>query len=385
MGKLDITRQWIRKHALGLIMLIGLFILSSWAVKHFKKPGQMTVIESQAMDMTAMKPPIGSVPVATEFAGTGEFRSKVRYTGSVVAYNEQNIYPRVDGWLTGLKVYNGDRVIAGQLLAVLDSPDIQNKLSEASYGQVAALQEIPIAQSNLTRMKAERNAARREIKVAHTEIAGAKASVVAAQKMVTGAEKELKSAEANLRYWQDEFKRQENLLKAGAVSRQEYDVEKSQLAAAEADVENKQAKIEEAQANVDVAKAELNNKQEQVKIASDRASAADAALSSASGEVSQKASMANMAGAQKATAASFNQYRMIRAPFNGVVTKRYLSPGVLVSPGKSDFRQTSQNRIWLISASAPMLLHICPKGKRPYIQLYHQYRHLLTQPAEQRL
>ncbi|MHB0912748.1 MAG: efflux RND transporter periplasmic adaptor subunit [Armatimonadota bacterium] len=319
MGKQDLVRQWVRKHSWGLAMLVGLLIVSTWTVKHFKRPGQMTVIESQAMDMTAMKPPVGSVPVATEFVGMGEFSAKVRYTGSVAPYTEQNIYPRVDGWLTGLKVYNGDRVRAGQLLAVLDSPDIQNKLSEATYGHIAALKEVPVSQSNLARMRAERNAARGEIRSAEGEIAGARARVVSAQK-------ELKSAQASLNYWRAEFRRQENLLKAGAVSRQEYDSEQAQLIAAEAEVENKQANIEAAQA-------ELSSKQAQVQVARDRAAAADAALSAASGEVSQKGSMANMAGARRATAATFNQYRMIRAPFDGVVTKRYLSPGVLVSPG----------------------------------------------------
>lgn len=339
--------RWAPKHFWGITLLIVLFIVSSWAVKHFKKPGQMTVIESQAMDMTAMKPPVGSVPVATEFVGTGAFSAKVRYTGSVVAYTEQNVYPRVDGWLTGLKVYNGDRVKAGQLLAVLDSPDIQSKLSAANYGHAAALQEVPVAQSNLARMRAERNAARKEVQAAKTEVAGAKAGVTAAQRMVTGAEQELKSAQANLKYWRAEFKRQGNLLKAGAVSQQEYDSEQSQLGAAEADVAGKQAKVEEAGANVDAAKAELNNKQAQVQIASDRAAAADAALSGASGEVSQKTAMANMAGAQKATATTFNQYRMIRAPFDGVVTKRFLSPGVLVSPGTAILNVAQIDRVRL--------------------------------------
>ncbi len=333
MEKQGTARRLAPKHFWGITLLVVLFILSSWAVKHFKKPGQMTVIESQAMDMTAMKPPVGSVPVATEFVGVGAFSAKVRYTGSVVAYTEQNIYPRVEGWLTGLKVYSGDRVKAGQLLAVLDSPDIQNKLSEANYGHAAALQEIPVAQSNLARMRAEKNASRKEIKAAQTEVAGAKAGLTAAQRMVTGAEQELKSAQANLKYWKAEFIRQGNLLKAGAVSQQEYDSEQSQLGAAEADVAGKQAKVEEATANVDAARAELSNKQAQVQIASDRATSADAALSGASSEVSQKYAMANMAGAQKATAATFNQYRMIRSPLDGVVTKRFLSPGVLVSPG----------------------------------------------------
>lgn len=344
---LDTARLWANQHKWSLAILIGLFLISSWAVKHFKRPGQMSVIESQAMDMTAMKPPTGSVPVATEFVHRGPFSAKVRYTGSVAPFTEQTIYPRVEGWLTGLNVYNGDTVRAGQVLAVLNAPDVQNKLAEATYGHVAALQGVPIAQADLARMKAERSAARGEIGAAGRDVQAAQARVTAAQRMLSQAQKELKSAQASLRYWNAEIRRETNLLKNGAVSQQEFDSEQAQATAAEAEVENKQAKVEEAQANIEAAKAELGNKQSMVQIARDRASAADAALSAASGMVSQKAAEANMAGAARNTAAAFSQYRIIKAPFAGVVTKRYVNAGVLVSQGTAILNVAQIDRVRL--------------------------------------
>ena len=323
----------VRKHIWGIVMLVALALLSALAVKHYKKPGQMTVIESQAMDMSAMKPPLGSVPVATEIVSRTSFSSKVRYTGTVAAFNEQNISSRVAGYLTGLKVYNGDKVSAGQLLAILDSPDAQSKLAEATYGQIAAAREIPVAQSNLARMRAEKSAANGEIQTAKREVEGAKARLASSGKMVAQAQQDLKSSQASLNYWKVEFKRQSNLLKAGAVSQQEYDSEQAQYTAAEADVANKQAKLEQARADVDAMRADVESKKSMVNIARDRAIAAEAALSGASGEVSMKQASASMAGAARSTAAAFNQYRFIRAPFSGVVTKRFLSPGVLVNPG----------------------------------------------------
>lgn len=332
-SELATARRWANQHKWSLAMLIGLFLISSWAVKHFRRPGQMSVIESQAMDMTAMKPPTGSVPVATEFVHRAPFSAKVRYTGSVAPFTEQTIYPRIEGWLTGLNVYSGDAVRAGQVLAVLNAPDVQNKLAEATYGHVAALQGVPIAQADLARMKSERNAAHGEIQAAGRDVQAAKARVTAAQTMLSQMQKDLKSAQASQNYWTAEIRRERNLLRNGAVSQKEFDSEQAQAIAAEAEVENKQAKIEEAQANIQAAQAELANKQSQVQIARDRASAADAALSAASSMVSQKAAEANMAGAARNTAATFNRYRVIKAPFAGVVTKRYLNSGVLVNPG----------------------------------------------------
>ncbi|MHB1001122.1 MAG: efflux RND transporter periplasmic adaptor subunit [Armatimonadota bacterium] len=364
MKNLDIAKQWARKHSWGLLMLIGLLILSSWAVKHFKRPGQMTVIESQAMDMTAMKPPVGSVPVATEIVSRGSFNSKVRYTGTVAPYNEQNIFPRVEGWLTGLKVYNGDRVSSGQLLATLDSPDLQNKYSEAAYGHAASLKEVPVAQANLSKMRAERNAAQKEIRAAEQEVIAARAEVKASERMVSQAQKELKSGQASLAYWKKEIKREENLLNAGAVSQQEYDSELAEMIAAEADVEMREAKVEEAKANVEAARAELSNKQISIQIAKDMASGADAALKGAVGEVGQKSAMAQMAGASKATAATFNQYRQIRAPFSGVVTKRYLSPGVLVTPGTAILNVAQIDKVRLQANVAEQDLNSVSVGSR---------------------
>ena len=53
-----------RKNIWGWVTLIVVTVVCVVIVQVFKKPGQMSVIESQAMDMTAMVPPEGAVPVA---------------------------------------------------------------------------------------------------------------------------------------------------------------------------------------------------------------------------------------------------------------------------------------------------------------------------------
>ncbi|MHB1456915.1 MAG: efflux RND transporter periplasmic adaptor subunit [Armatimonadota bacterium] len=339
------TSGWFRKHIFSLILLIAALLLSFWAVKHFKKAGQMSVIESQAMDMTAMKAPLGSVPVATEVVYRAPFSSSVKYTGTVAPLNEQNIYPRVEGWLTGLKVYNGDKVKAGQLLAVIDSPDIGSKVAEAAYGHSAALRDIPISRANLQKAKAERNAAQKEVLSAVQGKSAVEAQIKAADTLVVQAQKELKSSQAALVYRQAEFKRAGNLLKQGAVSQEEYDLELSEITSAEADVESKAAKIDEANANLQAIKAELQNRVIAIESAKDRVAAANAAISATQSEILQKGDTAKGAGAAQASAQIVNQYRQIHAPFDGVVTKRYLSPGVVVSPGQAILNIAQINKV----------------------------------------
>jgi len=333
-GNRDTLLRLLRAHYWGIALIVGLLIASTVAVRVWKRnhPGAMSVIEAQAMDMTAMRPPPGAVPVATEVVHRGGFSAKVTYTGSVAPLTEQIIYPRVEGWLRGLSAYDGDGVPAGKLLAVVDSPDLQTKVAEAAAGRAAAESEIAVAESGTARMTAERAAAQGEIGTAKAEAAGARARLVAATRAVTQAEKELKSARASLEYWRAEIKREANLLKAGAVSLQEYQSEKSQAATAEAELENKQAALEEARANVQAAEADVESKQAMIGIARQRASAADAAVAASRREIAEKAAAARQAGAMVATAATIDAYRYIRAPFAGIVTKRYISPGQLVNP-----------------------------------------------------
>jgi len=302
------------------------------AVRLFKRPGAMTIIEAQSMDMTAMKAPAGAVPVATEIVTRSTFSGKVTYTGSVAPYTEQTIYPRVEGWLRQITVYNGDRVAAGRLLASIDSPDLQSKVNEAAAGRESASSEVSIARMTTAKMSAERSAAQMEVSAARSELAGAKARLAAARKQVTQAQKELNAANANREYWQAEIYREENLLKAGAVSVQEYQAEKAQAAAAEAEAEGKDAKLAEAKANVDAAEADAAAKTAAIRVAQQRTAAAGAAAAGARKEVEQKSASARQAAATESTAAIIDSYRQVRAPFAGVVTRRYVSPGQLVNP-----------------------------------------------------
>jgi len=366
----------LREHFWGILLLVALVIASSIVVRAWKTrhPGAMTVLESQAMDMTVMKPPVGAVPVATETVHLGLFTAKVTYTGSVAPDQEQIVYPRVEGYLKNLSVYNGDRVSANQLIAIVDSPDLQSRVAEAAAGRAAAASEVPTAKYNVARMTAERAAAEGEVRAAKSELVRARAMVSAAEKGVAQKQQDVNSAKANLDYWKAEIAREENLLKSGAVSTQEYQSEKAQAASAEAEYQNRQAMLEEAGANVDAAKAEVAGKQSMIDAATQRLSAATAALAGAGYEVGQKSAMARQAGAMVTTAATIDQYRYIRAPFAGRVTKRYASPGQFVTQGSAIAGIVQIDRVRLqanvsdkdlegIKLAAPVVAHFAKNPK----------------------
>lgn len=326
-----------------------MIVIATLGVRIWKarNPGAMTVLQAQGMDMSTMVPPAGPVPVATEVVHQGPFSATVTYTGSVAPLQEQVIYPRVEGYLKELNVYNGDRVSRDQTLAIVDSPDLGTKAEEASAGYAAARKDIPIAQSEVSRAKSELTAAAADVDAATGDLDNAQGMVDAARKAVIQAQKEVKSAQANLDYWRAEIIREESLLKSGAVSVQEYQSEKAQAIAAEAELETRQAKVTEAQADVRAAQGDLKSKKAAVRAAKERMTAAKASLEGAGGQVSQKSEMARQARAAAATASIVNEYRYVRAPFAGIVTKRYLSPGQFVNSGTAILSVVQIDRVRL--------------------------------------
>jgi len=284
----------LQKHFWGVLTLIVVTVICVIIVQVFKKPGQMSVLESQAMDMSVMVPPKGAVPVAIARVAVEPISGSVTYTGTAQAYNDEDVYPRVTGRVEKMPVYPGDLVKAGQLLVQLDTADNSEysaKRQEAQNAEDAAMHNAGIAKSEFTQKKYELEAAKQ------AEVAAGKA---------------LSEATANLAYWKPEVERQSALLKSQVVSLDEYQKELAQLNVAQAKVEQAQAKLLEAK---------------------NTRLAAQAALDTMIHHVGHQYSAAKQAAAVLKNTEIYEKYTRILAQEDGVVTKRLISPGVVVSPG----------------------------------------------------
>jgi multidrug efflux pump subunit AcrA (membrane-fusion protein) len=231
-----------------------------------------------AMDMSARVTGAGSAfPVTLATVEQGSVRGTVVYTGSVAAYNEEDVYPRVTGRIVELSVYPGDAVRAGQVVARLDDLELTSRVVEAEAAAASA-------QANRAQMEAD---------------------LAASRYGITQTEKELATAEAEAGYQQSVAVRDERLLSKGAVSQQEADNSRAMAAAAQARVAAARARIEQAKALETSAQRKLE--------------AADAIV--AQGQ------------AQAKTAQVVRDYVNIRTTIAGYVVKRLVAPGVLVQPG----------------------------------------------------
>ncbi|MCL5773456.1 MAG: efflux RND transporter periplasmic adaptor subunit [Firmicutes bacterium] len=281
---------------IGIVILAGTLIITFFVVQHFRKPGSMTVLESQAMDMTAMKAPMGSAPVAVEKIKPAPFQAAVTYTGSAVPFNEQDVSPRVSGWIEELKVYPGDKVNEGQLLAVLKADDLSTRLNEAQYAYEGASSEIQISGYEYQQSLADLSSTKSRVKASNSEV----------EKM-----------KADHEYWKAEIKRADYLYKNGAISKDEY---QSELARYKTSAAN----VKQAKKNLESSKADLESAAYRSKASAER--------------ILRSKIMAEQAKAAKDTAEIIYGYVNIKALISGIVTQRLISKGSLVSPGTVIFK-----------------------------------------------
>ena len=245
-----------------------------------------------AMDMN-MRVSAGAsaFPVATAPVARGAISGTVVYTGSVVPFNEEDIYPRVTGRIVEMPVYPGDAVRAGQMVARLDDVELTSRVREAEA--MAAT-----AQANRAQMEAD---------------------VLAAQHGIAQMQREVAMVDAELAYASGVRGRSERLVASGAISRQEYENDHAMALALEAKREAAQAKLEQARAMEASARRKLE--------------AAD--------------SMVAQGRAAARTAQIVRDYVTITTPSGGYVVKRLVAPGVLVQPGMPILKVAQVDRVRL--------------------------------------
>ena len=211
-----------------------------------------------------------------------EARAYVVETWGMADAKEININSKVSGRVVSLLVDEGDAVKAGQVIARIDSDyqEPQQRQAQSTLAaQYAQLQQVIFAaQSAQGTLDANLNAAEAKLTQATTAV-------------------ELATKEET---------RYKNLLAVGAVSIETYDTYKAQLDDALAVQATAQAGVDSAQAAL------LQNEQNQAQI--------DAARQQATALQSQLDS------------ANLNLHETeIRAPFDGIITNKYVEEGSLIS------------------------------------------------------
>lgn len=221
---------------------------------------------------------VGAIPIVhTIAAKPAAAQETLTLPGNIGAIQYATIFARVDGYLKERTVDIGDKVKAGQLLAVIETPTVDEHLNQTKA-------DLGEAQAALLSSQAQ-------LKEAIAKVATANADI--------------EKCKANNNYAAVTAKRWQNLCVRGAVSQQSRDEKVRSL-------ESTGAELEAAKANEKAAEAQVAAAQSNVKVAQ-------------SGVIAKKAAVSRM-GAEQG-------FQRVLAPFDGVITLRKVDPGALITQG----------------------------------------------------
>ena len=273
-----------------------------------------------AMDAAAMSSVGGTAPTPVTLAAVavGRSDSVIHAPGTVSPYLTQDVVTRAAGILRDFDVYTGDMVAAGQVIASLDAPDAQSRAAASAANAAAQAATAQAAQ-----IEAHHHAPNAVV-IAQADSGGLERDIAAAR--ADGAAKG-----AQVRYWQNEIRREKSLLNEGAVSVQEYQDESAQSAAAQAAYASARDKIGALQLQLTASRT--------------RTMDAIAAVSQMQEQAAAAQAQARGAQASAETDATLAGYTQVTSPDAAVVVKRLIDPGVDVQSGTAIARLAVIDRL----------------------------------------
>ncbi|MGD1900044.1 MAG: efflux RND transporter periplasmic adaptor subunit [Phormidesmis sp.] len=243
-----------------------------------------------------------------------ELTVRITASGTVEPMRTVNLSPKSAGVVQELFVEQGDRVGRGQLIAQMDSDQLNAQIvqNEASVAEARAQLDDSLNGAS------------------QTDIGQAEASVAAARA-------QLQDARARLLLSQDELERSQRLFDQGAISRSDLDRAVNENRSASANVEQSVARVEEADQRL----ADQQDGDDAETIAQ-----AEARLRRAQGQL--QAVEVQLSDTQ------------VRAPFDGIVTQRFASEGAFVTPTAtaSDVTSATSTAIVAIASGLEVIAEV---------------------------
>jgi membrane fusion protein (multidrug efflux system) len=253
-----------------------------------------------------------------------------------------SVSPRVSGQVEKVLVIDNQSVKQGDLLVQLDTRDLDAKLASARADLESARAGLASAQVSLKLTQANVDASLRQARGGLTQ---ASSSVQATRSSLAQARAEVSAAEAADRLAQADWVRAQELAKAEAISRADVDARLSRSEQARAELDQARARLASTEANLASSGGGLTTAQGRL------AAAETAPEQVKASEVAVQAAQARLDQAQAAydLAALNRSYAEIRAPIDGVVSRRTVEQGQLVSPDRPMLALVPLQDIWVVA------------------------------------
>jgi HlyD family secretion protein len=264
--------------------------------------------------------------------------------GKIEAERSINLSPKNAGIIKSLLVKEGDVVKQGQIIAYMDDSNLQGGLTQAKSGIVSA-------EASLQKLIAGNRP--QDIAQSQAQLEEAEASL---QKLIAGnrpqdiaqAAARLNKAKATLNQAESDLKRYQELSNAGAISRKDFITYQTNRDTALAGVQEAEQALKLQQTgsrieDIEQARAKVKQLQQSYNLMK---------AGSRKEDIDQARSQVNSArGSLQTTLAQISD-TVIRAPFDGVVTKKYADPGSFVTPNSGAGSASSSLSSSILSLTA---------------------------------
>lgn len=293
-----------------LVALVSLAVLEDWRSRSSSPAG------------TGAGPPVAQAP---RQAASG------RYQATVVPPLDTPLASQRPGWIRRILVKQGQRVAAGQVVAVLQPADDSGARAQTAHqadaeALAAASTELRDARGAVAAAESAASATRTRLSNAKTALTAARNALTTARARATAASQALKQADAAV-------EDARSLFEQGVVAEQALrDAQRAQTEAATAGDEAARA-VEEAQADIAAAQDRVDAEQEALNQAQARLSSARSAAAAAERAVTRLRTSADRSQADARSLERNGQPFEIRSPAAGVVSGIALSEGALATPG----------------------------------------------------
>jgi RND family efflux transporter MFP subunit len=239
--------------------------------------------------VTATAPESAQIPVSVVRPQRAGGPTDLRLPSSTQAIEETAIYARTNGYVRERYVDIGDRVAAGKVLALIDTPELDHELGQARAALAQTRAALAQAQAGLGQARATLQQARASLDQTR---ANEKFATVTAQRFTDLESREL-------------------------IAHQDADEKRTALASAKAATAAAQANVDAVQANI---------------------GALESSVEAARANVT-----ANESNVQRLMA--LQGFRQVEAPFAGIITGRGIDRGALITSGSN----TTNNPLFRIA------------------------------------
>ena len=270
----------------------------------------------------------------------------------VIEGEVSDIGSRVTARIIRLYVREGDEVAQGQVMAQLESTDLQAEVNRAQSAVTAAEQEVASLQSTASteagQLRAAAAQARANLQAASANLrqleAGTRPEDIASQRAV------VQQARAQAEDARTRFERAQQLFQRGAIPAQDLDTARANYESASAQVQAQEQVLRGLEAGA---------RAEEIQAARARVRAAEAALREAQSSIGLiSARQRDIAAAQarlgQARAGLQNArvqltYTTIRSPVTGIVARRHKETGEIASQSEAIYTVADLDDIWVIA------------------------------------